>query len=169
MNPRWHYLNLAGVLVLVTICALQWRQDRALNLELNRVEKVRLEQTAKIAAQEKNLQGLADDLALFKEQLGRAQADLGDTRTKLQEFERANEQLLTERDQLKESLTNWIEAVTLRDERLVEANESIRKLADDLNASIRKFNELATNYNSVVEELNATRRNAPGATNTAAR
>src|SRR5436309_1561801 len=41
-----------------------------------------------------------------------------------------------------------------RDERLKEGNTEINRLANELNASIRKFNELATNYNAAVKDLN---------------
>ena len=66
-------------------------------------------------------------------------------------------QLASQRDALKASVTNWAGAVASRDERLKEANVRIRQLADDLNASIRKFNDLATNHNAVVKELNELR------------
>jgi uncharacterized coiled-coil DUF342 family protein len=59
-----------------------------------------------------------------------------------------------ERDQLKDSITNWMNAVTQRDERIKEGNTQIRKLADDLTASVNKFNSLATNYNATVQQLN---------------
>jgi chromosome segregation ATPase len=157
LNVRWPRLNLAGVLVLVALCVLQWRGDRALNLEVNRLEKTRLSQETKIAEQVKNLHGLNDDLALFEEELTRAQSELGESRKKLQELERSQPQLATERDQLKESVTNWANAVAARDERLATANTRIQELADQLNGSIQKFNELATNYNAIVQNLNELR------------
>lgn len=61
-----------------------------------------------------------------------------------------------ERDQLKGAITNWANAVALRDERMKEANARIEQLAADLNASIRKYNELVTNYNAVVRTLGGT-------------
>jgi chromosome segregation ATPase len=157
MNRRWQWLNLGGVLVLVALCVLQWQRDRALNLDLNQNETTRLTQQDKLAEQEKQLRGVTDDLALFKEQLGRTQSELGESRKKLQELERSHQQLSAERDQLKESVTNWANAVAVRDERLKSANDRIRELANQLNASIQKFNELATNYNGVVQNLNELR------------
>jgi len=64
---------------------------------------------------------------------------------------------------LRESLTNWMNAVSARDERLKEANASIQDLAERLNASVQKFNELATNYNAVVKDLNELRQPATNA------
>lgn len=177
MNRRLQVINLIGVAVLVLVCVLQWKRDRALNLELNRNEKTRLEQQAKLAEQEKNLRGVTDDLAIFKEQLARAQNEATETRQELRLLQQTNEFLITIREQLQESVTNWSAAVDARDKLIAEANENIRTLnerssdlAEKLNASILKFNELATNYNTVVEELNAARRaKAGGTTNTASR
>jgi septal ring factor EnvC (AmiA/AmiB activator) len=153
MSRRLQLANLVGVLVLVVICLLQWRRDRALNLALNQNEKVRLEQIEKIAAQEKQLQGLTDDLAGLKEHLLRTQEDLAEQRKRSQTLERDNLQLTADRAALQESVTNWMAAVTVRDERLTAANERIRDLAEQLNASVLKFNELATNYNDTVKAL----------------
>jgi len=177
MNRRLQILNLVGVTVLAVICGLQWKRDRALNLELNRNEKARLEQQSKLTEQEKSLRGLTDDLALFKEQLSRTQSEGVETGRKLRELERENLLLASARDQLQESVTNWASAVAARDKLIAEANENIRTLnnrasvlGEQLNASIKKFNELATNYNSVVIDLNDLRSaKAEGGSNTAAR
>ena len=59
-----------------------------------------------------------------------------------------------EREQLKISVTNWAAAVTARDERIKEGNERIRQLGEDLNASIRKFNELAEAHSRLVKNWN---------------
>jgi hypothetical protein len=70
--------------------------------------------------------------------------------------ESTNQQLTLERDRLKAAITNWANAVVVRDERMKEANTRIEQLADDLNASIRKYNELATNRNAAVKSPGAT-------------
>lgn len=157
MSRRLQFVNLVGVLVLVAICLLQWRRDRALNHEFNQNEKIRLEQQEKITGQEKQLRGLTDDLTGLKEHLRRTQDELVEQRKKSQTLERDQLQLTTEHAALQESLTNWMAAVMLRDERLSNANERIRDLAEQLEASVLKFNELATNYNSVVKDLNEAR------------
>ena len=70
----------------------------------------------------------------------------------------ANVDALTlERDAMKEALAKWTNAVAERDKQLKEGNAQIQKLADDLNAAVKKYNQLATNYNAVVEELNKLR------------
>jgi chromosome segregation ATPase len=157
MSRRWQYLNFLGVLVLTALCVIQWQRDRRLNLELSRLEKVRQEHELKIAEQEKTARGLTSDLEQFKEQFKLTQADLTETRQRLQAAERENSQLLGERDQLKESITNWAKAVAERDESIQAANAHTTELAGRLNDSIQKFNALATNYNSVVKDLNELR------------
>ena len=80
-------------------------------------------------------------------------------------------QLEGEREQLKISVTNWAAAVTARDERIKEANDRLKQLGEDLNASIRKFNELAEvhgklvkNWNDQQEKLAALKTNSAKAT-----
>jgi chromosome segregation ATPase len=168
---RLVWINLLGVVALAALCAGQWQRDRRLNLEVNRLGKVRQVQEEKISEQAKTADGLAADLAHFKEQFKRAHTNATEAREAQRKLEQENGQLIDERDQLKASVTNWAAAVTARDESLREANgrlrdttlrlnESILKfneLASNYNASIKRFNELATNYNSVVTELNELR------------
>jgi chromosome segregation ATPase len=148
------YVNLLGVLILSALCIVQWRRDRHLNLETNRLEKIRLQNTTTLFNQEQSIKGLNADLLQLKEQMGKIQTDLAETRQKLRTTENESRQLTAERDQLKSSITNWVHAVAARDERLKEANNEIRQLGEELNFSITKFNELATNYNATVKELN---------------
>lgn len=157
MSRGLQLFNLVGVVALAILCVFQWQRDRALNLEVNRLEQVRIDNEGKLSEQAKTLAGLNSDLALFKDQVTTARTELSELRDKFRIAETENVQLVAERDQLRESLTNWMQAVTLRDERLKEANAHIQDLGDRLNDSIRKYNELATNYNSVVTNLNTLR------------
>ena len=50
---RLHYINFFGVIVLAVLCAMQWQHDRMLNLDVNRLEKTRLEQATKLAEQDR--------------------------------------------------------------------------------------------------------------------
>jgi chromosome segregation ATPase len=163
MSRRLHYWNLFGVLALGVLCVFQWRHDRQLNLELNEGKKTLQAQERQLAENAKAMDGLRGDLAGFKESYTSARAEASELQKKLQGQERENAQLTGERDQLKESITNWAAAVKARDERLKETNVRLTELANKLNESITKFNSLATNYNSVVDQLNATRTNAPAA------
>jgi len=157
MNGRLKYMNLFGVLALAALCIAQWQRDRRLNLEVGRLDQVRLQQGAKIDEQAGLLKGLNEDLGQLKTSLGIEQSLRSQAEQKVVSTENANLQLGLERDQLKAAITNWAIAVVLRDERMKEANARIEQLAADLNASIRKYNELITNRNAAVRASGATR------------
>jgi chromosome segregation ATPase len=157
MNGRLKYMNLFGVLALAALCIAQWQRDRRLNLEVGRLDQVRLQQGAKIDEQAGLLKGLNEDLGQLKTSLGIEQSLRSQAEQKVVSTENANLQLGLERDQLKAAITNWANAVALRDERMKEANTRIEQLAADLNTSIRKYNELVTNRNAAVKASGATR------------
>ncbi len=154
MNPRLRLINLFGVVALTVLCVFQWQRDRRLHLELRRVEKTKLAQDEKISEQEKLLQGMTHDLEHFKGQFSTAHSNLLTTEESLQSLKREMGRIAEERDQLKVTLTNWMNAVSNRDTRLTEANDQIRALAEKGNEAVRKLNELATNYNVLVERWN---------------
>ena len=62
MNRILHIFNLLGVIVLAGVCIYQWRINREVNLEANRLEKLRIEHTAKIEEQEKTIAGYVAEL-----------------------------------------------------------------------------------------------------------
>jgi chromosome segregation ATPase len=156
MKGRLKYLNLLGVLALAVLCIAQWQRDRHLNLELGRLDQLRLQQAAKIDEQAGLLKGLDEDLSQLKTSLTNEQSLRSQVEEKAVSTENANQQLALERDQLKVAITNWANAVALRDERMKEANAQIEQLAADLNASIRKYNELATNRNAAAKTSGTT-------------
>ena len=157
MNGQLKYMNLFGALALAALCIAQWQRDRRLNLEVGRLDQVRLQQGAKIDEQAGLLKGLNEDLGQLKTSLGIEQSLRSQAEQKVVSTENANLQLGLERDQLKAAITNWANAVALRDERMKEANTRIEQLAADLNTSIRKYNELVTNRNAAVKASGATR------------
>jgi chromosome segregation ATPase len=157
MKDQLKYLNLFGVLALAGLCLCQWVRDRRLNLELKRLDQVRWEQSAKIDDQANQLKGLSEDLGQLKSSLANERALRTQEEQKLEATESTNAQLILDRDHLNTAISNWANAVALRDERMKEANARIQQLADDLNASIRKYNELVTNYNAAVKSLAGTR------------
>jgi chromosome segregation ATPase len=157
MNGQLKYLNLIGVVALACLCVAQWLHDRHLNLEIKHLDQVRSEQSARIDDQANQLKGLNEDLDQLKTSLATERTLRSQVEQKLRPAEAANQQLSLERDQLKGEISNWANAVALRDERMKEANARIEELAVDLNASIRKYNELVTNYNAAVKTLGGTR------------
>lgn len=157
MNRGLQYFNLIGVLALTALCVFQWRMNRRLNLEINQLQKTGISQTAQFDEQSKKLKGRSEDLETFREQLTRASLNLKKQTDKSVGNERQIERLTAERDELKNNLSKWTNAVAERDRRLKENNAQIQKLANDLNAAVLKHNQLATNYNAAVKDLNALR------------
>jgi biopolymer transport protein ExbD len=151
---RWQWFNRLGVLALAALCVVQWRRDRALNLEVNQLMKTRFEQDARLKDQEKKLTGLTADLDDFRSRFTEANSEAKEHRQKLTATDRQVRQLESDREQLRASVTNWAGAVAQRDERIKEANDRIRDLGVQLNDSVQKFNALATNYNTSVTKYN---------------
>jgi chromosome segregation ATPase len=162
MNRALQYLNLLGVVALAALCVVQWRANRAVNLEAAGLEKVRLDQAAKLSELEKAMKGQAADLDSFREQLGKTHESLRAAEAKITTLERDARQLAAERDQLKTSVAKWADAVAARDARLAELDGQLRKLATDRNDAVTKFNELAEKYNAVVKDLNEARARLAG-------
>jgi chromosome segregation ATPase len=154
MNLSLQIINFTGVLALAALCVIQWRANRQVNLEANALEKTRIEHVAKLEEQEKLISGLTVDLDSFREQLAHANVRANQAESKLAASERTVLQLTTEGEQFKESVTNWANAVTARDEQLKIAAEQLQKLAADRNDALTKFNELAEKYNSAMKDLN---------------
>lgn len=154
MNRSLTWINLAGVVALAVLCAFQWRANRALNLDVNALQKTGQTQAARISEQDKNLAGLAADLEGFRRQIARAHAELRNTAGKLHASESAVAELNAEREQLQASVTRWTEAVQVRDERIAEANDRIREVGGRLQDAVEKFNELAGRYNERMQQLN---------------
>jgi chromosome segregation ATPase len=157
MNRALQYSNLFGVLALAALCVVQWQHDRQLNLETIQLERNRQVQEQKISEQQEAAHGLSSDLADFKDRFKAEHDDLEEAKRKVREDEDAVASLTVERGQLKESITNWTAAVAQRDALMKEANRRIEELSTQLNDSIQKYNELATNYDSVVKDLNEVR------------
>lgn len=145
--------NLIGVLGLGVLCVAQWRMDRQLNAEINRLEAIRLEQGAKLDEKDKSIRGQVADLDSLREHITRITSDLRETQGRLRLAEHEVGQLTSEREQLREGVKKWAAAVEARDEQARAGNERIQELAERLNETVRRFNELATNYNTTVQVL----------------
>jgi hypothetical protein len=115
------------------------------NLDAARRERIRLEQSSKLAEQDRSLQGDAADLDRYREQLTRLTAARKESEQQAVAFNRTNRQLAAEREQLRESVTNWSAAVAARDVRLQELGEELARLAAERNEAVARFNALATN------------------------
>lgn len=163
-------LNLVGVLGLGVLCVAQWRMDRRLNAEIDRIEKIRLQQAGQLAERDQTIAGQVADLGTLREHITRIAGELKETEGRLRTAERDLDKVTSEREQLRDAVKKWSAAVDARDEQIRAGNVRIQELAVRLDDTVQKFNELATNYNASVALLNertaayndlATRFNAP--------
>lgn len=148
------YFNLAGVLALAVLCVVQWHINRALNLQINTLEKDRIAQRARLDEQDAQLKGQLADLDSFREHVKQASQSIRSAESNLVVVRQEAAQLAAERDQLKESVTNWSNAVAERDDRLAKLSGQVQSLASERNEAIVKFNRVAEQQNQVVNDLN---------------
>ncbi len=139
MNRFLAIFNGLGVGVLAVLCAVQWQANSRLENIVEQLDKTRIEQSAKIAEQDRTLKDNA--------------ADLEDLRQRLSMSESQLEKATAEGTQLKATLAKWMAAVKERDAALKQAGERIQKLAGERNEAIQKFNDLADKYNSLVKQM----------------
>lgn len=151
---KFQYVNLLGVLALGCLCIIQWRVNRELNLETQRLDQLRLDQQAQLEERDRSIQGYRADLDQFREQVTQTRRRLNETEANLVAARRELERLGQERDQLRTSITNWAAAVAARDEQLETAASQLRQLGADRNEAVSRFNELAEQHDAVVAELN---------------
>jgi chromosome segregation ATPase len=148
------FINLAGVLALGVLCVSQWSLNRALNHEVNRLECIRMDQVSQLEERDTTLAHQAEDLSVLHGQITLLTSDLKETEGNLHTCERENSFLISEREQLKESVKKWAKAVADRDTRLKENHTQIQSLANDLNDVVQRHNELAAAYNDAIQTLN---------------
>jgi chromosome segregation ATPase len=146
-------LNLIGILILAGLCWVQWQTNRQVNLEAKQLDKIRLQQVAKIAEQDQAIKGYAADLEDFRQRLTLSEASLKESEEKFRQLSAERDKLLAERDQLKLSLDKFTAALAERDAALKKSAEQIQKLSEDRNEAVTKFNDLAEKYNALVKDL----------------
>jgi len=62
VNRFFSIFNCLGVAVLAVLCAIQWQANSRLENNVEQLDKTRIEQSAKIAEQERTLKDDAADL-----------------------------------------------------------------------------------------------------------
>jgi len=157
MKRRLELVNLVGVLALALLCVVQWRNNRALNLEISRLQKAGIERASKLADHEKTIAGQNADLDTFRAQLIERNDTLKTNDAELANLRQETQQLRSESEQLKNSIKTWSAAVHERDTRLKEASSELQRLANERDTTIQKFNDLATKHNAIVADLNEAR------------
>lgn len=144
---RW---NLIGVIAVAILCLSQWHRNRELNRELNLQIRRNHELTTQLDDRERDVElartesnGFKDRLALTELNETKLKEELGQSFTTLRRLE-------LERSQLRMAISNWQEAVVIRDRRLSESDQAQRKLTDSLKEGTARYNQLATNYNTLI-------------------
>lgn len=155
-------INIVGVGVLAILCAVQGEVNRRLHLSVIALETANHQQGEKIAAQEQAIKGYQQDLDDFRQRLEKTIAALKQTESKVTSLAAERDRLSRERDhalasveQAKSAITQWSAALAQRDGVIRQANAQILQLANDRNAAVARFNDLAGKYNGVVNEINA--------------
>jgi chromosome segregation ATPase len=155
MNRRLQWINLFGILALAVLCAAQWRVNRLLNLEINRMEQARMEQASKFEILTKTSLGQTNDIESLRAHLIRLTEELKETGDRLAASELQTRHATLERDQLKSAVTNWAAAIAGRDERLKQDAARLSQLAEQRNEAVNSFNELAERHNKLVLSWNS--------------
>ena len=119
-----------------------------------RLENVRIQNEKQLSDQERRLQGLKADIETFRTQLRETSDRLLEAERKAARDQKQIDQLTAERDQLKESITQWSSAVAARDAELKHVNENLQKSVSERNQAVEEFNKLAEKYNGTMTELN---------------
>ncbi len=151
-------LNLIGVLALGVLCVSQWRMNRQLHGELDRLEEVRREQAAKLDERDRTINGQQADLDALRAHLTRVTGELGTSEELARQLTRQVAQLEDERAQLQEGGRKWADAVAARDGQIRSAQEQLREVVGRANETVTKYNELAGQYTALVETLNTRTR-----------
>ncbi|HEY1922159.1 MAG TPA: hypothetical protein VGG44_05290 [Tepidisphaeraceae bacterium] len=143
MNRFLLIFNFLGVAVLCVLCAVQWQTNSRLESDVEQLDKMRVEQSAKIAEQQITLKDDAIDLDDLRRRLSMSESELKNV-----VIER--DRVAAEGKQLKAALNKWMAAVAARDAAIRQAGDQILKLSNERNDAVQKFNELAGKYNAVV-------------------
>lgn len=148
------FINCAGLLALTVLCVAQWQDNRQFNMEIVRLESLRVDLQEKLNERDATLAGNMEDIKDLKGQIIKLTDKYRSNQGDLRLAEQKIDQLSYERDQLKENVKSWAQAVEERDERIKENQEQMMDLVRRLNEVTQKYNELATNYNETVALLN---------------
>jgi chromosome segregation ATPase len=150
VNRIFPIVNSLGVAILCVMSAAQWQTNSRLENTVEQLDKTRIEQSAKIAEQERTLKDDASDLEDLRQRLSMSESELKTTLVERDRF-------AAEAKILKTALDKWVAAVKQRDAALTQAGDLIQKLSAERNDAVAKFNDLADKYNAVVKELNDAR------------
>jgi chromosome segregation ATPase len=154
MNRKLQYLNFFGIAALSVLCVFQWRANSRIDQDRRQLASICQSQRGTISEDERALEA---DTAAMGDLNGRLTAATGDLLKERSDLAAANHQndLLTAQcDDLKSALAKWTAAVAQRDAALKQAADEIQKAAADRDQAVKKYNDLAGQYNSIVASQN---------------
>lgn len=152
MERTLNRINVLAIPLLTVLCVVQWWKDRELQL---RLEESRSEVRGLVELQarlEGQLESARADLRLFKERYHVSEERSAELRRELDGVSRERDRLEAELGRLREVLTNWMEAVRLRDEKLEAAAGTIRELNQRVGELADRYRNCVTNYERLVVE-----------------
>jgi septal ring factor EnvC (AmiA/AmiB activator) len=138
VNRFFSIFNFAGIVAVALLCAIQWEINSRLEARAQQLDQTRIEQSAKIDEQARELKDDAADLEDLRGRLTTCESDLGKAIAQ-------RDQLGLENKQLGAALDKWVAAVKARDAALSE-------VLKQRNDAIAKFNDLANKYNGLVKQ-----------------
>lgn len=148
------HLNLAGVLALAVLCGFQWQANRRSELHGIRMDAVRMELASRVGDLQRLLTNSVSDVEVFRNQITGSNTEIRELKQQLETSERRKDHLELESVQLRSSLSNWMAAVAIRDERIRDSTDRLNRLASGQREAVAKINELVGQYNDVTRLLN---------------
>jgi septal ring factor EnvC (AmiA/AmiB activator) len=138
VNRFFSIFNFTGIVAVTLLCAIQWEVNSRLEARERELDQTRIEQSAKIDEQTRELRDDAADLEDLRGRLTTCESDLSKAIAQ-------RDQLGLENKQFGAALDKWVAAVKARDAALTE-------VLKQRNDAIAKFNDLAGKYDGLLKQ-----------------
>lgn len=146
---RW---NLAGVIALSILCLCQWHRNRQLNQKLSQQNQRAHELVSQLSDRQESLTRAHAESIQFKEQLARVEVSEARLKSERAQSLALVTRLELEGSHLRQAISNWQEAVAIRDRRISQADTTQRQFTKALEEAALRYNQLVTNYNTLVQQ-----------------
>ncbi len=169
MTRYFDYLNLTLLVVLGSLCLVQWSHEKDYGRQLTELRQTATNQADKLAVQGEAIQRAGEDLDGFKREIVNFKAQADENNALIRQQKARIFLLDEEKDRVTHQLADWKKAldeykkaVATRDdniktlltqrEQLVTANKEVAAKA---NQAVVAYNDLTTKYEDVVTRYNA--------------
>jgi len=146
------WINAVAIPVLAGLCVVQWWHDRDVQLRLRQCREELSRSLAERQQLETRLEQTQADLELFRDRYQASEQRVAGLTTELHQRTEQWERCMAEAVQTRAALTNWMEAVRLRDEKLEEAASRILELNARLEELADRYRQCVTNFQSLLEQ-----------------